>query len=116
MADTGLDLHRQAVRDIDQTPFKQLHISAPQALSQSRRNRPNSSGGRNQTSAMVGRGSGRTKMASPRPLMARKAFSSVWSSPKYAAAASGPDSSRMAATASPLFLPGARNSRPPSNG
>src|SRR6266567_9427519 len=69
--------HRQTVRDIDQTPFKQLHISAPHASSQSRRNRPNSSGGRNHTSAIVGRGSGRTTTASPRPLMARKAFSSV---------------------------------------
>src|SRR6185437_6834258 len=71
------DFHRQAVRHIYQTPFQQLHASAPQAVNQSRRKRPSSSGGRNQMSATVGRGSALTRIAMPRPLMARKAFSSV---------------------------------------
>ena len=53
-----------------------------QALSQSPRKSRSSSGGFNQNCAAVCRQLGRTSMLMPRPCMARKADSSVESSPR----------------------------------
>ncbi len=76
----------------------------------------NSPGGRNQTSASVARHWRLTSTPSPCSLMARKAASSVKSSPKYAIGpgSSALVSSRSILTTSPLSRP-ARNSRPASN-
>src|SRR4051812_35158529 len=77
MSTPGSDLHRQPIRHIYQTAFQQLHPSAPQAVSHSRRMRPSSPSDRSQTSDTLGQGTDPNKTAMPRHLMAKKAFTSV---------------------------------------
>ena len=72
--------------------------SEEQAAFHSSRKSRSSPGGRSQASARVGRFSGRTRTARPRPAIASKASSSVRSSPRYATAAPGPSSANARST------------------
>ena len=79
-------------------------------------NSTSSCGGFNHMSAAVSRNCGRTRTPTPRALTARKASSSVMSSPRYAIAASSAVWERTAFTAYCLLQPTVRSSKPPSNG